>query len=125
MAKRYLVNLAQLIERTGLVDHYDIKFECKHFFSGAALYVDERICLSLTPLGLALKLPEKTRANLFENKTAIPLRYFPKGPIKKDYVLFQNDLKTTEHIFYPYMLESVRYVLGLPNTKKGNSVVPK
>ncbi len=117
MAKRYLVDLSELIERTGLGDHFDIKFECKHFFSGAALYVDGRICLSLTPLGLALKLPEKIRTDLFENKTAIPLRYFPKGPIKKDYALFPNDLKTTEHIFYPYILESIPYVLGLPNKK--------
>ena len=32
----------------------DISLECKHFFSGAALYAEERICLSLTPAGVAV-----------------------------------------------------------------------
>ncbi len=114
MAKPYLAHLCEFIKRTGLIDQYDIRLECKHFFSGAALYVDERICLSLTPLGLALKLPEKTRAVLFENKTAIPLRYFQKGPLKREYVLFPKDLDIPEHKFYPYVAESISYVLGLP-----------
>jgi hypothetical protein len=42
--------------------------------------------MTLTTVGLALKLP-KDSGELVIGNGARPLRYFPKGPIKKDYVL--------------------------------------
>ena len=74
MAKEYLDKLSPFIEKA-TSDCFDgVRLECKHFFSGAALYADERICISLTPVGLALKLPEKTKERLLNNKTAVALR---------------------------------------------------
>ena len=64
--------------------------ECRHFFSGAALYRDGSIVASLTPVGLAFKVPTEVRDSLLESGRAIPLRYFPKSPIKRDYVLFPD-----------------------------------
>jgi hypothetical protein len=81
MAKEYLEKLSAFIEVATVETSEDIHLECKHFFSGAALYAEERICISLTPVGLALKLPEATKSKLLKNKKAIPLRYFEKGPI--------------------------------------------
>ena len=72
----------------------DLKLECKHFFSGAAVYVDGKICISLTPVGFAVKLPEESRTFLMNEKGAKPLRYFPKGPIKKEYVVLPNVIPT-------------------------------
>ena len=88
--------------------------ECKHFFGGAVLYVDERICISLTPVGLALKLPEETRNRLLRDKKAIPLRYFPKAPIKKDYVLFPNGIERGGKALHKYVKQSIEYALALP-----------
>jgi hypothetical protein len=64
--------------------------ECKHFFGGAALYVGDKICASLTPSGLAFKLPSRRCADLISSGDAVQLRYFAKAPIKKGYVLFAN-----------------------------------
>ena len=58
MAKIYLEKLRGLIERLPLNRRERDDVTCKHFFSGAAAYVDGRIFMTLTPKGLALKLPE-------------------------------------------------------------------
>jgi len=56
------------------------------------------IVASLTPVGLAFKLPDETRDRLLSSGHAAPLRYFPKVPIKRDYVLFppQEDLTPSD-----------------------------
>ena len=118
MTKEYLEKLSAFIDSAASDCFEDQSLECKHFFSGAALYADERICISLTPVGLALKLPEKTRNRLLKNKTAVPLRYFPKAPIKKDYVLFPNGIEKGKRTLYKYVKESVEYSLTLPKPKR-------
>ena len=98
MAKEYLEKLSELMKRTALVRFRNVKLEIKHFFSGAAVYANGKICITLTPVGFAIKLPEESRNTLMKQKGAKPLRYFPKGHIKKDYVILTksmlNDIKT-------------------------------
>ena len=97
MAKEYLDELSALIDKTVSGRFKNIRLECKHFFSGAALYANGKICISLTPVGFAIKLPEESRSALLKQKGTKPLRYFPEGPIKKDYVVLPkailNDAK--------------------------------
>jgi TfoX/Sxy family transcriptional regulator of competence genes len=92
----------------------NIKLEYKHFFSGAALYADGKICMSLTPVGFAIKLPEESRNALLKQQGTKPLRYFPEGPIKKDYVIFPktilNDVKVLRH----WVKLSIEHVASLP-----------
>lgn len=118
MAKEYLDKLSAFIDEamSGSLD--GAYLECKHFFSGAALYADERICISLTPVGLAMKLPEDTKNRLLESKIATPLRYFPKAPIKKEYVLFPNGIEGGGKALHEYVKESIEYVLTLPKPKR-------
>ena len=87
MAQPYLNALEELVASElpgirGLV--------CKHFFSGAALYLDTTICASLTPVGFAFKLPEQRCLDLIESGKASPLRYFGSSPVKRGYVLFAD-----------------------------------
>jgi len=91
MAKAYLERLETLMRPliAGLPD--DIAVEIKHFFSGAAAYANGHICVTLTPVGLALKLPEAARGRL-RSMGGQALRYFPKGPVKKDYVVVPPSL---------------------------------
>ncbi len=114
MAKEYLVKLSAFMERAASDCSENIHLECKHFFSGAALYAEQRICMSLTPVGLAIKLPEETKDKLLKNKKAIPLRYFPKGPIKKGYVLFPDGVAKGGKTLHKYVKESTEYALTLP-----------
>ena len=87
MAQPFLENLKVLASQH-LKEQSDI--ECKHFFSGAALYANGLICASLTPVGLAFKLPDDLCCELIESGAASPLRYFAKSPVKKGYVLFPD-----------------------------------
>jgi hypothetical protein len=118
MAKEYLEKLSAFIEKAAAEISEDIHLECKHFFSGAALYVEERICISLSPVGLALKLPEATKSKLLKNNKAIPLRYFAKGPIKKDYVLFPDGIGKGGKALHKFANESIQYALTLPKPKR-------
>jgi TfoX/Sxy family transcriptional regulator of competence genes len=118
MAKEYLEKLSAFIDVATAEISGDIHLECKHFFSGAALYAEERICISLTPVGLALKFPEATKNKLLKNKKAVPLRYFEKGPIKKDYVLFPNGIEKGGKAMHKYVKESIEYALTLPKPKR-------
>ena len=103
MAHPYLEELRQLLHNVGLEDS-DIV--CKHFFSGAAGYTAGKIFTSLTPKGLAVKLPESRCEKLLSNNLAEPLRYFDKSPVKRGYVLFPayEDMKKSE--LKQYFLES-------------------
>ena len=118
MAKEYLDKLSTFIEKATSNGFNCMHLECKHFFSGAALYAEGRICISLTPVGLALKLPEETKIGLLKNKKALPLRYFPKGPIKIDYVLFPDGIEKGGKALHKYVKESIAYTLTLPTLKR-------
>ena len=87
MAHPFLKNL-ELLADLHLSDRSNI--ECKHFFSGAALYSNGDICASLTPVGLAFKLSAIRCSELIDSGAAYPLKYFQKSPIKKDYALFPD-----------------------------------
>ena len=113
MAKEYLERLSAFIDRATSEGFGDAHLECRHFFSGAALYANGRICISSTPVGLALKLPEETKITVLENETAVPLRYFPNGPIKKDYALFTDGIENGGESLHEYVKESIKHALTL------------
>jgi len=71
MAKEYLDKLTELLKRATARRFTFVKFECKHFFSGAAVYADGRICMSYTPAGFAIKLPENHRDKPLQKKKAL------------------------------------------------------
>ena len=73
--------------------------ECRHFFSGAAVYRNGSIVASLTPVGLAFKVPTEVHDRILESGRALPLRYFPRSPIKRDYVLFPNSAIDPSELF--------------------------
>jgi TfoX/Sxy family transcriptional regulator of competence genes len=119
VAEEYLERLSALIEKAASGKIKD-DLECKHFFSGAAVYAKGRICMSLTPVGFAIKLPEESRNTLIKEQGAKPLRYFPKGPIKKDYVVLQNALLNDIKALRNWVKVSVEYVVSLPLHAKGS-----
>ena len=86
MAEPYLKELKSIVERAFISRKELADTSCKHFFSGAAAYVNGRIFMTLTGGGLALKLSEDDLNTLFD-QGAKPLQHFPRAPIKKDYAL--------------------------------------
>ncbi len=90
MAKEYFEKLSNLLKEVNIENEVSLSIEIKHFFSGAALYVNKTICASWSPVGLAFKLPEQEANDLITNGKAKPLKYFAKGHVKKGYALFEN-----------------------------------
>ena len=108
MAHPYLEQLKSLVstELRG-----DVDLTCKHFFSGAALYANGKICASLSPAGLAFKLGKKCSEELITNQIAVPLCYFKGAPTKSNYVLFPDPDELTSSSICAYFSESIQHNL--------------
>ena len=117
MAKQYRDRLQVLLAPTIAALPAGVTVEIKHFFSGAAAYANDRICISLTGVGLAMKLPEDGRARLLA-EGAEPLRYFPKAPIKKQYVILPDGLAEDAEQLRFWARQSIDHVLTLPAPKR-------
>ena len=113
MAREYLDWLKALLQPVARALPANVDLVCKHFFGGAAAYADRRICITLTTVGLAMKLPEEGRAELMA-AGATPLRYFPNGPIKKDYVVVSSALLADAEVLEHWMRKSIDHVFSLP-----------
>ncbi len=116
MVDTYLKDLEVLLEQAVPASTHNVGIDARHFFGGAAAYADGRIFMSLTPAGMALKLPEGDRAAL-RQQGATPLRYFPKAPIKKDYVVLPEAITDGGAALAGWIAKSVGYVLTLPKPK--------
>lgn len=109
MAAPYLDDLRKLLE--ALPDVAAAGVECRHFFSGAAAYVGGKIFISLSPAGLALKLPEEQRRRLFDAGGSA-LQYFPNLPVKKDYVVLPGDIAADMAALGPLAAEAIKHAGG-------------
>lgn len=108
MAEPYLSELKSIVEQlVALRDTMD-DITCKHFFSGAAAYVDGHVFMSLSPTGLALKLPVDDLAKLFD-QGAKPLQYFPKAPVKKDYAVLPSQVIGDKELLRDWILQSIDF----------------
>ena len=114
MAKIYLDRLKSLFQNVELIGLDNIKLEFKHFFSGAAVYADGKICMTLTPVGFAMKLSKPDIDSLLAAKGNKRLRYFPNAPIKKDYVLLSDNIFTDAKSFAGLIRTSIEFVSGKP-----------
>ena len=109
MAKEYLEKLTVLFEGLSSNKIKNSDFIIKHFFSGAAVYISGKICICLTPVGLAMKLSEVSRQELMKKKGTKPLRYFPQGHIKKEYVVLSKGMIDDKTLLRRLIIESFAY----------------
>ena len=117
MVESYVRELRSILDAAVPDPRRSATIECRHFFSGAAAYVDGRIFISLTPAGLALKLSASDRAALLE-QGATPLRYFPKAPIKKDYAVVPESTRGDDMALARWIDASVEHCKTLPAPRK-------
>ena len=112
MADPYVENLSAMIKRLELSVDKIGQLECRHFFSGAALYANGKICASLTPVGFGLKLPAEVRMQLIETIDGTELRYFENSPVKKDYVALSKRVLQDDEWLRSLLLNSIEFVTG-------------
>lgn len=109
MAQPYLDDLADLIASHGDSAVPGAEITCKHFFSGAAAYADGDIFMSLSPAGLALKLPEADCTSLRE-QGGKPLQYFPEAPVKQGYVVLPAVIARDSDLLAIWISRSIAFV---------------
>jgi TfoX/Sxy family transcriptional regulator of competence genes len=73
------------------------------------VYANGHICLSLTKVGFAVKLPQIDRQKLMK-RGARPLRYFPKAPIKKQYVILPASIMNEPDCLRKWVRKCIIYV---------------
>jgi len=98
-----------LLDELALELGEDVDLQVKPFFGGAAAYANGQICLSLTKVGFAVKLPQADRQVLL-NKGAQPLRYFPNAPIKKQYVILPASIMNDPDSLRKWVERCISYV---------------
>ena len=103
-----------MLGRLELLRTPGVTLESKHFFSGAALYANGKICALLSPEGFALKLPADMRRSLIEESKGAEFRFFANGPIKREYVALSESIVRDEEALRELIGTSVNYVLGRP-----------
>lgn len=101
-----------MVDRLGLEVESGPALEAKHFFSGAALYADGKICVLFSPTGLALKVPADLRRRLIEADQGAAFRFFPDGPIKRQYISLPEATLRDNKVLRELLVESVNYVAG-------------
>ena len=78
--------------------------------------MEKFVCL--TPAGFALKLPEAERDMLMNELGAQHLRYFPNGPLKKDYVVLPETILNDANALRRWVKASIKYARSLPEPIK-------
>lgn len=109
MAQPFLDRLQRLVASMA---PDDADLVCKHFFSGAALYADGKICASLTPVGLAFKLPQSRCETIIGEGRAEPLKYFDRSPTKRGYILLPTPQNLSDADVASYLRECLTYAGG-------------
>ncbi len=110
MVQVYVEQLTELMKQAASRKHRGVRLEIKHFFSGAAVYANGAICITLTPAGFALKLPSKRRTTLLAKHGGTTLRYFPKAPIKKEYAVLPANIMDDADALRSWVAASIDYV---------------
>ena len=110
MAQPYFDRLTAKLRESNPPKPRGVVVECRHFFSGAALYANGKIFASLTPAGLAIKLPERSRSNLLRQRSGRPLRYFKGGPVKKEYVVLSRATASDREALRKLLRAGIRHV---------------
>lgn len=111
MASRYLDELKDLLGRA----HPDLdaahRLEFKNVFGAVAGYVNGRIFISCGKFGVALRLPAGALDRLRQEADVKPLRYFPKGHIKKQYAVLPDRMIQDQSRFRERIDDSIEYAL--------------
>ena len=110
---KYSEKLTKLLEKTvpKLATKHQLEF--KNVFGAVCGYVNENIFISCGRFGIALRLPPETLTELFQEKDTSQLRYFPKGHVKKEYVVISKRIIDDQDRFKKILNKSIKYVLKL------------
>jgi len=92
------------------LEHRSAHLRCKHFFAGAALYADGKICALLLPDGLACKLGQPRCAELISDQRAVPLCDTYGDGANSSYALFPEPDELDDKSIINLLRECISFV---------------
>jgi len=117
VAEPYLERLSTILSQLHPKPPRGVGLLCKHFFSGAAAYANDKIFASLSPAGFAVKIPTQMRSDLLKARKGRRFRYFPDGPIKQEYVALSQSTLTDQAVLRSIIAASIKFVAAKPETR--------
>jgi len=109
MKSNYLDHLTELLQQARPRLAATHRLEFKNIFGAVAGYVDGNIFVSCGKFGVALRLPPDTLKSVFIEEGVKPLKYFPKGHIKKEYAVLPKQILNDKDQFKRLLDQSIRY----------------
>jgi TfoX-like protein len=112
MKNQYLETATALLRQTCPAIATTHRLEFKSVFGAVAGYVNGKIFISCGGFGVALRLPSAIRDDLFREKGAKHLRYFPRGHVKKEYAVLSKRIINDPERLRKLLYQSVEYALS-------------
>ena len=99
--------------------HVDWRF--KPMFGGVGVYANDKMCVSLSDVGLAVKLPPAEQETLLKLKGARRLQYEPSSPPSKSYIVVPDAMLSDAAALGRWLAVSADFVSAAPAKKAASS----
>lgn len=99
----------------------NVAWRFRPMFGGIGAYAGDRMCVSLSDIGLAVKLAGEEHAALLERKGAKRLRYEPGAPESKTYVVVPDAMLSDPVALGRWLAVSAAQAAAMPGRKAGKS----
>jgi TfoX/Sxy family transcriptional regulator of competence genes len=107
----YRERLATLLARAAPTLSVSKRVTFKSVFGAVGAYVDGSIFATCGNFGVALRLPPGELSTVFVEDGVEPLRYFPKGHVKREYAVLPERLLEDEARIRLLMGASIAFVV--------------
>jgi TfoX/Sxy family transcriptional regulator of competence genes len=95
--------------------HVDWRF--RPMFGGIGVYANDKMCVSLSDVGLAVKLGAADQAALLKLKGAKRLQYEPSSPPSKSYIVVPDAMLADRKTLGHWLALSADFVAAAPAKK--------
>ncbi|HEY5047611.1 MAG TPA: TfoX/Sxy family protein [Rhizomicrobium sp.] len=99
-------NLQKIVEKAAPLE---LELRFRPMFGGIGAYAFGRMFMSLSDVGLALKLGEAERHELLRLKGAKPLQYEPDAPPSKSYVVVPETMLSEPKTLQSWIAKSAAF----------------
>lgn len=99
----------------------NVVWRYRPMFGGIGVYADDKMCVSLSDIGLAVKLAGEAHAGLLKLKGAKPLQYEPSMPPSKTYVVVPPGVLADAKALGHWLALSAAQAAAAPAKKPGKT----
>ena len=103
--------------------HVDWRF--RPMFGGIGVYANDKMCVSLSDIGLAVKLGTADQEALLKHKGAKRLQYEPGAPVSKSYIVVPDAMLSDRKALGHWLALSANFVAAAPAKKPRKSALAK